>query len=105
MTVLLLLRSAAGNSFTGTATLSGAGTLTTAGTPTATGAAALGLGVYLAAAGLLADGRHDYVVEQGVEMGRPSTLRCQVEVVGGLAVRTSVCGGVVPIARGEIRVP
>jgi len=71
----------------------------------ATGAAALGLGVFLAASGLLEDGTHDYVVEQGQEMGRPSTLSCRVEVSGGLAARTSVSGGVVPIARGEIRVP
>jgi trans-2,3-dihydro-3-hydroxyanthranilate isomerase len=71
----------------------------------ATGSAALGLGVYLAASGLLQDGRHDYVVEQGHEMGRPSTLTCSVDVQDGVAVRTTVSGSVVPIARGEIRVP
>jgi trans-2,3-dihydro-3-hydroxyanthranilate isomerase len=71
----------------------------------ATGSAALGLGVYLAASGLLEDGEHRYVVEQGVEMGRPSTLTCTVEVVDGAATRTTVSGGVVPVARGEIRVP
>ena len=71
----------------------------------ATGSAALGLGVFLAATGLLGDGTHDYVVEQGHEMGRPSTLRCQVEVESGRAVRTTVAGAVVPVARGEIRVP
>jgi len=71
----------------------------------ATGSAALGLGVYLAASGLLDDGEHRYVVQQGVEMGRPSTLSCTVEVVGGAATRTTVSGGVVPVAKGEIRVP
>jgi trans-2,3-dihydro-3-hydroxyanthranilate isomerase len=71
----------------------------------ATGSAALGLGVYLAASGLLADGEHRYVVHQGVEMGRPSTLTCSVEVVDGAAVRTTVSGGVVPVAKGEIRTP
>ncbi|MCW2600508.1 MAG: phenazine biosynthesis protein PhzF family [Frankiales bacterium] len=71
----------------------------------ATGSAALGFGVYLAASGLLQDGTHDYVIEQGYEMGRPSTLSCRVEVQGGRAVRTTVSGGVVPIARGEIRAP
>ena len=71
----------------------------------ATGSAALGLGVFLAASGLLADGRHDYVVEQGYEMGRPSTLSCRVEVASGVAVSTTVSGAVVPIARGEIRTP
>lgn len=71
----------------------------------ATGSAALGLGVMLAASGLLTDGRHAYVVEQGVQMGRPSTLTCSVDVVDGTAVEARVSGTVVPIARGEIRVP
>jgi len=71
----------------------------------ATGSAALGLGAWLAAGGLLPDGAHDYVIEQGVEMGRAATLRCTVEVVGGRAVRGTVSGGVVPIARGEITIP
>ncbi len=71
----------------------------------ATGSAALGLGVFLAAGGLLRDGTHDYVVEQGYEMGRPSTLRCQVAVEQGRTTRTTVSGAVVPVARGEIRVP
>jgi trans-2,3-dihydro-3-hydroxyanthranilate isomerase len=71
----------------------------------ATGSAALGLGVYLAASGLLPDGSQSYVVEQGHEMGRPSTLRCTVVVSGCEAVSTTVSGSVVPIARGEIRVP
>ncbi len=70
----------------------------------ATGSAALGLGVYLARTGLLADGG-DYVVEQGVEMGRPSLLHCRIEVVDGVVVRSAVAGSVVPIARGEIRRP
>jgi trans-2,3-dihydro-3-hydroxyanthranilate isomerase len=71
----------------------------------ATGSAALGFGVFLAASGLLPDGEHPYVVSQGVEMGRPSTMRCTVLVEGGAATRTTVSGGVVPVARGEIRVP
>ena len=71
----------------------------------ATGSAALGLGVYLAASGLLPDGEHAYVVQQGIEMGRPSTLRCTVTVEGGTATRTTVSGRVVPVAKGEIRAP
>ena len=71
----------------------------------ATGSAALGLGVFLSESGLVADGTHDYVVEQGYEMGRPSTLSCRVEVQDGRAVTTTVCGSVVPVARGEISVP
>lgn len=71
----------------------------------ATGSAALGFGVFLAASGLVGDGRHEYVVRQGVEMGRPSTMPCSVEVVAGQASRTTVTGAVFPVAKGEIRVP
>lgn len=71
----------------------------------ATGSAAVGLGVHLAASGLLADGSQAYVVEQGAEIGRPSTMRCSVEVRGGRARRVTVRGTVVPVARGEIRRP
>jgi trans-2,3-dihydro-3-hydroxyanthranilate isomerase len=71
----------------------------------ATGSAALGLGVYLHASGLLGDGSHSYVVEQGYEMGRPSTLHCTVEIADGAVVATTVAGTVVPVAKGEIRVP
>jgi trans-2,3-dihydro-3-hydroxyanthranilate isomerase len=71
----------------------------------ATGSAALGFGVYLAASGLVGDGSHDYVVTQGVEMGRPSTLTCRVDVQDGAVVRTTVSGTTVPVAKGEIRVP
>ncbi|MGZ6791695.1 MAG: PhzF family phenazine biosynthesis protein, partial [Mycobacteriales bacterium] len=71
----------------------------------ATGSAALALGVFLAASGLVDTGTSAYVVEQGLEMGRPSTLSCTVQVEGGAAVRTTVRGSVVPVARGEVRVP
>jgi trans-2,3-dihydro-3-hydroxyanthranilate isomerase len=70
----------------------------------ATGSAALGLGVYLAGSGLLSRGG-DYVVRQGREMGRPSTLPCSVTVEEGDVVRTAVSGRVTPVARGEIRRP
>ena len=71
----------------------------------ATGSAAVGLGVFLAASGVLADGEHAYVVRQGAELGRPSTLRCTVRVEGGTATATTVAGTVVPVARGEVRRP
>lgn len=72
----------------------------------ATGSAALGLGVFLVASGLLpADGDSTYTVRQGTEIHRPSTLECSVSAVDGRAVRTAVTGAVVPIARGEIAVP
>lgn len=71
----------------------------------ATGSAALGLGVWLAASGLVGDGETSYVVEQGAEMGRPSTLRCVVRVVDGRAVEGRVAGSVVPVAQGQIALP
>ena len=69
----------------------------------ATGSAALALGVFLASS--LGDGEHSFVVEQGAEMGRPSTLTCAVTVDAGAAIRTTVSGRVVPVSRGEIVVP
>jgi trans-2,3-dihydro-3-hydroxyanthranilate isomerase len=72
----------------------------------ATGSAALGLGVWLVASGLLpADGESSYEVRQGSELGRPSRLDCTVTAEGGAAVSATVAGQVVPIARGEIAVP
>ncbi|MEV4809742.1 PhzF family phenazine biosynthesis protein [Micromonospora avicenniae] len=72
----------------------------------ATGSAALGLGVWLVASGLLpGDGRSSYTVRQGIEINRPSSLACTVTAANGAAVGTTVAGQVVPVARGEIMVP
>ena len=70
----------------------------------ATGSAAAGLGLALAAAGLLPEGGRFDVV-QGVEMGRPSALFGRVEATDGLATRCHVAGRVQPVATGEIAVP
>ncbi|MEV1287142.1 PhzF family phenazine biosynthesis protein [Micromonospora sp. NPDC049679] len=72
----------------------------------ATGSAALGLGVWAVASGLLpAEGRSSYVVHQGLELHRPSLLECTVTATGGAAVGATVAGHVVSIGRGEITVP
>ena len=72
----------------------------------ATGSAALGLGVWLVASGLLpGDGRSSYTVRQGIEINRPSSLACTVTAANGTAVGATVAGQVVPVARGEIMVP
>ncbi len=72
----------------------------------ATGSAALGLGVWLVASGLLpGEGRSSYTVRQGAELGRPSSLACTVTASGGTAVGATVAGQVMPVARGEILVP
>ena len=72
----------------------------------ATGSAALGLGVWLVAAGWLpGDGTSPYTVHQGIEMHRPSLLECTVTAESGTATTATVSGHVVPIARGDIAVP
>jgi trans-2,3-dihydro-3-hydroxyanthranilate isomerase len=72
----------------------------------ATGSAALGLGVWLVAAGWLpASGTSSYLIHQGAEIKRPSRLDCTVTAENGTAVSATVAGHVVPIARGEIAVP
>ncbi|KKK05672.1 PhzF family phenazine biosynthesis protein [Micromonospora sp. HK10] len=72
----------------------------------ATGSAALGLGVWLVASGLLpGEGRSEYAVRQGVEIHRPSALACTVTAADGMAVGATVTGQVMPVARGEIAVP
>jgi trans-2,3-dihydro-3-hydroxyanthranilate isomerase len=72
----------------------------------ATGSAALGLGVWLVAAGWLpASGTSSYRVHQGIEIKRPSRLDCTVTAAGGAAVSATVAGHVIPIAHGEIAVP
>ncbi|MEU5785653.1 PhzF family phenazine biosynthesis protein [Micromonospora lupini] len=72
----------------------------------ATGSAALGLGVWLVATGLLpGEGLAHYAVRQGIEMNRPSALACTVTAANGVAVGATVAGQVMPVARGEIAVP
>ena len=72
----------------------------------ATGSAALGFGVWLVASGLLpADGESSYTITQGVEMGRPSVLECQVTAEGGAVTRATVRGAVQEVARGSIIPP
>jgi trans-2,3-dihydro-3-hydroxyanthranilate isomerase len=72
----------------------------------ATGSAALGLGVWLVAAGWLpGDGTSSYRVHQGIEMKRPSLLECTVTAAAGAATSATVAGHVRPIAEGRIAVP
>jgi trans-2,3-dihydro-3-hydroxyanthranilate isomerase len=69
----------------------------------ATGSATVALAVFLVDRGVLAaDGQTGLSVAQGAEIGRPSTLMALVHAEGGRAVRTSVYGNVVPVARGEL---
>lgn len=72
----------------------------------ATGSAALGLGAALVDWGIApADGVHDYTVEQGAHIGRPSLMLASVTAERGEVNEVSVAGSVVSIAEGRIRVP
>ena len=72
----------------------------------ATGSAALGLGVWLVATGLVpGDGVTSYEIAQGAEMLRPSRLSCVVRADAGRAVECQVRGTVRPVAHGRIAVP
>lgn len=70
----------------------------------ATGSAAAGLGMALVATGRLPEGG-EYLIRQGLEMGRPSRLHGRVEATAGRATRCFVRGRVHPVASGRIRTP
>jgi len=68
----------------------------------ATGSAATAFAGVLAEAA--ADGRHQWVIEQGVEMGRPSRIEVAAEVHGGRLRRIEVAGAAVVVMEGTLRV-
>jgi trans-2,3-dihydro-3-hydroxyanthranilate isomerase len=69
----------------------------------ATGSAAAALGGYL---GFRAEeGTHRWTLEQGLEMGRPSSLELTVEVRDGSAHQVRVGGAAVLMSRGTMPVP
>lgn len=71
----------------------------------ATGSAAAALGGYLS----VADGRENaslaWTIEQGIEMGRPSTLHVEAERRDGATSAVRVGGGAVFVSRGTMSVP
>jgi len=71
----------------------------------ATGSGALALGAYLGNSGLLPEGTSTVEITQGVEMGRPSTLRVSCDVANAVVQGVRVTGKVVPVATGQIAVP
>ena len=50
----------------------------------------------------LGDGEHDIVIEQGVEMGRPSVIDLQMTIKGGALVSAEIGGNAVVMSRGEL---
>jgi trans-2,3-dihydro-3-hydroxyanthranilate isomerase len=71
----------------------------------ATGSAAAAFGGYLASRSEKKDGTLKYLVHQGVEMGRPSQLFVETDVVGGEVRAVRVGGASVLIASGELHIP
>ncbi len=71
----------------------------------ATGSAAAAFGGYLAWRCDRTDGMVKYTVHQGVEMGRPSKLCVEADLVAGEVRAVRVGGASVMIASGELHVP
>jgi trans-2,3-dihydro-3-hydroxyanthranilate isomerase len=72
----------------------------------ATGSAAIALAGWLVASHIAkGDGETRYTISQGVEMGRPSVLDCDVIAEDGAVTRARVGGRVALVASGQIRIP
>jgi trans-2,3-dihydro-3-hydroxyanthranilate isomerase len=71
----------------------------------ATGAAAAAFGGYLAWRSTMRDGMLKWVIHQGVEMGRPSRLEVETDVVGGQVQAVRVGGASVLVSSGTLYYP
>jgi trans-2,3-dihydro-3-hydroxyanthranilate isomerase len=71
----------------------------------ATGAAATALAAYLARRENGETTTHRWTVEQGVEMGRPSTLYLEAEVEAGSITTIRVGGSAVLVGEGRLEIP
>lgn len=71
----------------------------------ATGSAVAALAGWLAAHDSLSSGVHQWVVEQGVDMGRPSRLDLTAAIENGSITSVRVAGTAVPVSTGVITVP
>jgi len=66
---------------------------------------ALGFAGVVRAFDVLPDGAHKRVVEQGLEMGRPSRIEVEADVRGGSIGEVRVGGQSVVISEGHLIVP
>ena len=71
----------------------------------ATGSAATALAALLAVRESVGEGRHTWHIAQGVEMGRPSSLRARALVRHGDVLETGVAGSAVLVSEGRMKVP
>ena len=70
----------------------------------ATGSAVASLAGYLAARMPDRDGTHQWIVEQGFEMGRPSILTLELEMRSGILDAVRVGGTAVRVSEGDLRI-
>lgn len=70
----------------------------------ATGSAAAALSGAIQHFDALTDGHHALLIEQGVEMGRPSLIHLHIESSGGAIARARIGGSAVRIAEGRLLV-
>lgn len=68
----------------------------------ATGSAAASFAGALMQCEPLGDGEHNIVIEQGVEMGRPSEIMLQMVIKDGALASAEIGGGAVMMSRGEL---
>ncbi len=68
----------------------------------ATGSAAAAFAGALMQCEPLGNGEHNIVIEQGVEMGRPSEIVMQIVIKDGALASAEIGGGAVMMSRGEI---
>jgi trans-2,3-dihydro-3-hydroxyanthranilate isomerase len=70
----------------------------------ATGSMAAAFPAQIAASEALGDGNHDWLIEQGYEMGRPSQIHLSAEIRGGEITAARVGGSVVRVSSGILEV-
>ena len=68
----------------------------------ATGSAATALGALMAELDPVSDGKFDFVIHQGDDMGRPSQLHVTVKKVGGRTNPPVLTGSCVPVITGVL---
>jgi trans-2,3-dihydro-3-hydroxyanthranilate isomerase len=71
----------------------------------ATGSAAAGLSQILVDLRAPADGTATWIIRQGVEMGRPSTIRLEADVAQGRVVMVRLGGSATLVSRGRLLLP
>jgi trans-2,3-dihydro-3-hydroxyanthranilate isomerase len=68
----------------------------------ATGSAAAGFAAQIMAYDRPKDGSHLFVIEQGIEMGRPSRIELGMEIANGELVAASIGGSAVIVSEGKL---